>query len=263
MFGIPIAAEDSDIAHIDVGFKLLTSKDPVVQMLAWEELTETENHRHQSTRFENIQDFLNTAPSQTNSNKYKSQWSMARLASERFKIKWEVQQDKRIGLCAGEDILEDRSAVFRNIRKHLRNQRTLSLRGHPNYSTLYKKQHDAVVSRVKTAALNRWEVMTENQVIGSGKLKPDLVLKKGEDVPILDVVIPFENGLEALTDARVRKEVKYQVIAEELGIKGFNAKVEAIVVGSLGSWVPANDKAMKRICSKKYLNSCKKLLLAK
>lgn len=46
------------------------------------------------------------------------------------------------------------------------------------HSTLYKKRHDAVVSRVKKAAMNRWEVMTENQVIGSFDLRPDLVLKK-------------------------------------------------------------------------------------
>lgn len=69
LFGLPIAAEDSDIAHIDGGYKLLTSKDPVVQILAWEELTETANYRHQSTRFGNMQDFLNTAPSPKNSNK--------------------------------------------------------------------------------------------------------------------------------------------------------------------------------------------------
>lgn len=95
---------DSDITHIDGGFKLLTSKDPVIQILAWEALTENANHRHQSTSFGNMQDFLNTAPRQTNSNKYKSQWSMARQASERLKIKWEEQEDRRIGLCVGDGL---------------------------------------------------------------------------------------------------------------------------------------------------------------
>lgn len=115
------------------------------------------------------------------------------------------------------------------------------------HSTLYKKRHDAVVNRVKKAAINRWEVMTENQVIGSGNLKPDLVLKKGKEVLILDVTVSFENGLEAFTVARIRKEIKYKGIAEELGMKGFRAKVEAIVVGELGTWDPANDRVMKRI----------------
>lgn len=130
------------------------------------------------------------------------------------------------------------------------------------HSTLYKKRHDAVVSRVKKAATNRWEVMTENQVIGSGNLKPDLVLKKGKDVLILDVAIPFENGLEALADARMRKEIKYQGIAQELHLKGFNAKVEAIIIGALGSWDPTNDRVMKRICSNKYLKLMRKIVVS-
>lgn len=129
MFGVPVSADDSDIAHIDGGFKLLTSKDPVIKMLAWEELTETANYRQHSTRFGNMQDFLNNAPSPTSSNKYKSQWSMA---SDRLKIKWEIQEDRRVSLCIGDEILEDRAAVFRPIRKYLRSKHTLSLRGHPN-----------------------------------------------------------------------------------------------------------------------------------
>lgn len=59
------------------------------------------------------------------------------------------------------------------------------------HSTLYRKRNDAVVSRVKKAAGNRWEVMTENQGIGGARLRPDLVLK-GKDVLIIDITLLFE-----------------------------------------------------------------------
>lgn len=49
-FGIPLAADDSDIAHINGGFKLLTSKDPILRRTVWDELTETSNYRFISLR---------------------------------------------------------------------------------------------------------------------------------------------------------------------------------------------------------------------
>lgn len=70
------------------------------------------------------------------------------------------------------------------------------------HSTLYKKRHDAVVSRVKKAAGQCWKVMLKNQVIGGAKLRPDILLKKGKDVLIIEATFPFENGQEALTLAR-------------------------------------------------------------
>lgn len=40
LIGMPLAAEDSDIAHIDGGVKLLPSRDPIICDLAWSELAD-------------------------------------------------------------------------------------------------------------------------------------------------------------------------------------------------------------------------------
>lgn len=36
--GIPLAAFDAEVAHIDTGFKLLMSNDEIVKNLAWDDL---------------------------------------------------------------------------------------------------------------------------------------------------------------------------------------------------------------------------------
>lgn len=48
LLGVPIAAEDADIATIDGAFKLLTSNDPNVVDLAWKDLCSTVSSRLRS-----------------------------------------------------------------------------------------------------------------------------------------------------------------------------------------------------------------------
>lgn len=43
---------------------------------------------------------------------------------------------------------------------------------------------------------------------------------------------------------------------------GFNSKVGAIIVGSLGSWDPQNDAVLKRICSQKYLKVMRRIMVS-
>lgn len=126
--------------------------------------------------------------------------------------------------------------------------------------TLYKKRHDAMF-RVKKAGGQRWEVVKENQVDGGANLLPDLVLKMGREILIIDVAIPFENGLEALTQKRIEKE-KYKNIADELMKNGSNARVEAILVCSLGAWDTRNDKIFRRVCSNKYLKVMRNIMFS-
>lgn len=82
-----MAAEDSDIEHIDGGFKLLTSTDIIVQNLAWNESVETANWRQNSTSHHNMQAYLNSAESVRTSDKYKSLWSRARQVSKKLGVK--------------------------------------------------------------------------------------------------------------------------------------------------------------------------------
>lgn len=83
-------------------------------------------------------------------------------------------------------------------------------------STLYKKRHNVIVSRVKKAASERWTVLEEDQVLGIQNLRPDLVVQKGNDIIIFDATVPFENGLEAFSSARNSKLEKYTQLADEL-----------------------------------------------
>lgn len=85
---------------------------------------------------------------------------------------------------------------------------------------------------------------------GTQNFRPDLVIQKGRDILIIDVTVPFDNGLESFKEARRIKEVKYRDLAIELSVGGKNAVVQAIVVGVLGSWDLDNNKTIRRLCSR-------------
>ena len=78
----------------------------------------------------------------------------------------------------------------------------------------------------------------------------------------MDVTVPFKNGLEAFRSARIVKEQKYNNLARELSTNGFKAKIEAIIIGSLGSWDSGNDKVISRLCSKSYATLMRKLIVS-
>lgn len=97
-------------------------------------------------------------------------------------------------------------------------------------------------------------------MVGGGGLKPDLVIKKGKDILILDITVPFENGLVALEEARQRKIDKDSDLAKELSMNGCSASVEAIVVGSLGASDKSNERVVRRLCSRKYAKTMSKII---
>lgn len=70
-----------------------TSKDQIFKNLALKDLEDIANYRHQSTRIQNKEDFVDSAPGENNSNKYKSPWSRARIAS--WTSKSEGERDRR------------------------------------------------------------------------------------------------------------------------------------------------------------------------
>lgn len=76
---------------------------------------------------------------------------------------------------------------------------------------------------------------------------------------IIDVTVPFDNGLDAFEAARKSKIEKYSNLAQEMSLQGKNVVLVAIVASALGSWDSANDRVMKRICSRRYLSTFKKI----
>lgn len=89
--------------------------------------------------------------------------------------------------------------------------------------------------------------MGKDCVLGGENLCPDLVVKKGNDIIIFDITVPFDNGLDAFDEARRLKVEKYKNLADELCTGGKRAIVEANLVRVLGSWYPANGKTLGRL----------------
>lgn len=110
--------------------------------------------------------------------------------------------------------------------------------------------------------MDRWAVLGEDWVMGTENLRPDLVIQKNNEILILDITVPFENGLEAFAEARRIKERKYCNLVAEMSCDGKMASVQAIVVGALSPWDPENDKIIKKICSCRYFKLMKKIIVS-
>ena len=127
------------------------------------------------------------------------------------------------------------------------------------------KRHNEIVDRIKDSALFlNWSVLSENQPLPHSNLtaRPDLVLTRGEEALIVDVNCPFENGERAFEEAREEKISKYQDVARFLRGTYRKVSVEPFIVGSLGSYDPKNQSLTRRIATKAYTKTMKKLCVS-
>jgi hypothetical protein len=133
------------------------------------------------------------------------------------------------------------------------------------HSNAMQMRHNALVERIKTTARYlHWTTISENQTVpGTDQTgRPDLVLQKNGQAIIIDVTCPFENGNTAFTVARDTKLAKYAETARQLRRTYGQVTVEPFVVGSLGSYDPKNASLMKKIASRAYTKTFKKLCVA-
>lgn len=131
------------------------------------------------------------------------------------------------------------------------------------HSTLYKKRRNAIVARVKKASSDRRIILGEDRVIGSENLNPDLVFQRCKEIIIIDVTVPFDNGLDTFDTSRKGKMDTYIKLAAKLSVNGNSAVVEAVVVVALVSRDPVNDIVVKRICSRKYAHTMKSIFFSR
>ena len=116
---------------------------------------------------------------------------------------------------------------------------------------------------MKKAAAGKFEVVSENQVIGVQRLRPDLVLRKGTTTLIIDATVPFDNRIKAFEEAAAEKKAKYEDLRKEIAndhpgeVTGF-----PFIVGSLGSWDPTNDVLVRQLCSRSYAKLLWKLCVS-
>lgn len=113
----------------------------------------------------------------------------------------------------------------------------------------------------KRAVLGRWNLISEDRAVGGTNERPDLVLEKENSILLVDITCKFENGLDAFSEARKIKETKYDELGNKLSVDGKSAKVEAIIVGSLGTWDSENDRVVKRLCAEKYEKIMRKIII--
>lgn len=126
-----------------------------------------------------------------------------------------------------------------------------------------RSRHDRIVTRLSNA-IYRGEISRDVAVPDApGRDRPDLVIRDGQRVIIIDIACPFENDQDALDVAATRKVEKYQYIADHLKLQGLDAKVFPFIIGALGSWYPGNGNLLNELrISKRYRNLFRKLCCA-
>ncbi|KAF6212109.1 hypothetical protein GE061_012629 [Apolygus lucorum] len=338
LMGIPIASEESDLALIDSGFKLLTSRDVALTCLAKQELqAEVTSRAPTHNTYRDAMDYLSGATSIRHVG-VSSPWSRCRAASRRNNVSWSADNNTETPtIHLGDTIVSpsNRSKLLKSLRSHLQRQRGVSLRQKQNqgrvpdclqsspvsshflYTGEYlsfadwrfihkarlnvvplngfrhgardkrcrrcgyhtetlahvlnhclpmaahlQNRHNAIVARIKNAAAYRsWEVMGENTSVDGSLLRPDLTLKKGRQILIIDVTVPFENRPEAFAAARDEKMRKYEPVRAALRQDGMDVTIHPIVIGSLGTWDTKNDKSLLKLVTTKFLRVMARLIV--
>ncbi|GFU56006.1 reverse transcriptase domain-containing protein [Nephila pilipes] len=132
------------------------------------------------------------------------------------------------------------------------------------HSDAWKRRHDAILNRVARAIPSSIGSVSINKKFPgiAQTLIPDMVLtKKSGEVFVIDFTVAFEDRLKSFATARKGKIDKYLPIVEHLRREGKVAHVDAMVVGSLGSWDPSNDAALAQMgVSRKYAKLMRKLI---
>ena len=130
---------------------------------------------------------------------------------------------------------------------------------HPNMVSI-RERHDRIVTRL-SKAIYRGEVTLDQTVPDTMTTdRPDIVVRDGNEVIIIDVACPFENDSDALQTAADRKCEKYNYLKNHFSTTGKNAKVFGFIIGALGTWYPKNEEVLNALrISKKYRKLFRKL----
>ena len=142
-----------------------------------------------------------------------------------------------------------------------RNSASLPVLGGCNaHSALRQRRHDAVVDRVEATASKRgFRVIAKNQTVDDSRLRSDLVIEKDQTAVIIDVTVAFENRRTAFDEARKTKVERYSALKTSLESRYREVTIAPVVVGSLGTWDPQNDKHLRGLATRRYLRKMKRI----
>ena len=126
-----------------------------------------------------------------------------------------------------------------------------------------RKRHNAIVERlVKAVPQTLGTKFLDQTVPGCDSLgRPDVVILDDKDKKayLVDVAVPCETP-ENLKASRARKLDKYAGIKAKLEEKGYDTVLDALLVGSLGTWDRENDPLLGKLgIGRKYQTLFKKL----
>ena len=114
-----------------------------------------------------------------------------------------------------------------------------------------RERHNSVLQRVVRALSKEGKDMFVEQSFSPTNLRPDIVVhdRTTKEAVVVDVMVPYESGQEALLKARREKEQKYEGLRVWMSGQGdySTVSVHALVVGSLGSWDPANQDCLRAL----------------
>ena len=169
--------------------------------------------------------------------------------------RWGADKDKRCRVCSYEN--ETLPHVLNSCWKH---------------SDAIQRRHNAIIDRLETAIIKMrgfTGVVRKDKAVPdcdfSSTLRPDIVWidEAKKTMKIVDVAVTFENRYLSLEKIRATKIEKYAPIADEFRRKGWIVDLDAIVVGSLGGWDPANEATLRMLrISRWYLRLMRKLIVS-
>ncbi|KAG8235787.1 hypothetical protein J437_LFUL016119 [Ladona fulva] len=123
----------------------------------------------------------------------------------------------------------------------------------PAHMKAIKMRHDIIANLLVSSLPSEWDVTVNKIVEGvNSSLRPDLLVRESCEgfIHIFDVAVSFDNRPLAFTKARKLKIRKYSSLANSLrhslGCK-FQVTLDALVIGSLGSWDQKNDRIFERL----------------
>jgi len=128
-------------------------------------------------------------------------------------------------------------------------------------------RHNAILHRLaKAVPAIAGVVRVDRQVPGADStLRPDLVVmdQAARRLTIIDVAVAFENRYEALERIRAEKIRKYSAIANHFRMRHWQVELDAVVIGALGSWDPANERALRTLrISPRYAKMMRRFIVS-
>ena len=118
-----------------------------------------------------------------------------------------------------------------------------------------RQRHEKIVDRL-TNAVRFGTITTDRRVTeANSALRPDIVVEEDNRVTVIDVCCPFDNDPEAMSNAEIQKVHKYDILKQHFVATGKSCEVLAFVIGSLGSWHPANEAVLRRLGMTKWYKS--------